>query len=261
MPLYVPLDVDFATDSKFLAAGPVAGYLYIASLALAKRTMVDGTIERGQLAVLTVGFPGKPEAHAQRLVDVGLWRESADGWVITGWLKRNPSRKSILEKQAKKKAAGVLANHERWHLGGKRSSSCPHCDPPTDPITDRSTDDARKEVGSPEEEPKEEEKEEEEASVRIGRMIDAELASRLERRRRKGEDIGPALEALIRNDVERDVALFLTEATPRPVLKRVYACSRCEDRRQVVNDWDMSPVEVMVACPSCSGPETEVVGA
>lgn len=253
MPLYVPLDVDFATDPKFLAAGPLAGYLYISSLALAKRTMVDGVIERPQLAVIAIGLDD-PWNLADKLVEVGLWTETSTGWRITGWLKRNKSRAQIVEAQKRKKEHAARANHERWHVAGKTSPTCPHCDPPTEPLTDRSTDPESIQSGLQVEE-KEETKEEAEADLGIvERMIADELAARLERRRRSGEEIGPPLERLIRDDVVRDLTIILSEPTPKPALKRVFVCDVCSDTQQVRNDSDLS-LPIMVPCPACKRSE------
>lgn len=127
MPLYVPLDVDFASDAKFLAAGPLAGYLYISSLALAKRTQSDGRIEREQLAVIALGIP-KPQPLAETLVKVGLWDETQSGWQITSWLKRNKSKAQLEQDREKKRLAAVKANHTRWHAD-EPSGDCPFCDP------------------------------------------------------------------------------------------------------------------------------------
>lgn len=131
--LYVPLDVDFPSDPKFLRAGPVAGYLYFVSLALIKRTKSDGIIASEQLATLCVGFPGKPDTHAARLVEAGLWEPVEGGWTAPAYLKRNPARAQVEEKSERKRLASVKANHDRWHSDGKRSDDCPHCiRPPSD---------------------------------------------------------------------------------------------------------------------------------
>lgn len=114
--LYVPLDVDYATDDKLIEAGPMAELLYVRSLCFAKRTMRDGQIARSQLAAVALGIPSAAK-HAQRLVDVGAWTASKTGWTITAWLKHNKPAASIRADSEAKKAASLLANHERWHVG------------------------------------------------------------------------------------------------------------------------------------------------
>lgn len=155
--LFVPLDVDFQSDPKIIAAGIYGECLFNRSLALAKRTLVDGKIDALQLPGLCVGIPGKPAVHAAKLVEVGLWRAVNGGWVIPSWSKRNPSAKTVKDTAARKKAAALRANHERWHVGteGKPSDSCPLCHP-TD-IRIGSETDSPKEQEQEQEEPEEEE--------------------------------------------------------------------------------------------------------
>jgi hypothetical protein len=131
--LYVPLDVDFASDDKILAAGVVPAYLYIASLAFAKRTLSDGRIAAAQLVALAPGLPGNPKTHASKLVDVGLWEVTPNGWAIAAWSKRNKARSDIEAESEQKRLASVKANHERWHTNGRQSESCSYCHPKSDP--------------------------------------------------------------------------------------------------------------------------------
>lgn len=133
--LYVPLDVNFATDDKILAAGPTAAYVYVCSLAFAKRTMSDGLIKRGQLAVVAPGVTGNIRRHAMKLVDVGLWAEVDEGWLIAAWSKRNLTADAVRSRAQQKRERAQKANHERWHINGRRSDDCPYCDPHNDPQT------------------------------------------------------------------------------------------------------------------------------
>lgn len=213
MALFVPMDVDFPSDPKFLKAGPVAGYLYFSSLALCKRTKSDGFIAVEQLPSLCVGFPGKPSSHAQRLVEAGLWVEVDGGWNAPAYVKRNPTRAQVDEKAERKRAASVKANHDRWHSDTKRSDDCPHCigsDSESDPTSDQSG------YGShpPETETKPETETEPKTAAAVA-QVDQEASARIERRRRNGEDIGPGLEHIIRQDVERDFGL--RDAADKPL--------------------------------------------
>jgi hypothetical protein len=123
MGLYVPLDVNFPSDDKILAAGPAAAYLYVCSLAFSKRSGSDGLIRTAQLPAL--GVP-KPERLAQTLVEVGLWRVVENGWQIVAWLKHNKSKADLDANAERKRQAAVKANHERWHTD-KPSEECPLC--------------------------------------------------------------------------------------------------------------------------------------
>lgn len=137
MSLFVPLDVDYASDDKLIEAGPMAELLYVRGLAFCKRTMSDGHIRRSQLTAVGLGIPSASK-HAQRLVDVGAWTVTSYGWRVSSWLKRNKSAAQIRLESDTKKKNSILANHRRWHVGeGKEPSiSCPHCYPTPDPRSD-----------------------------------------------------------------------------------------------------------------------------
>lgn len=126
MKLFVPLDVEFATDPKILAAGPLAAYLYIVSLAHAKRNpSTDGGIHASQLPVLAVGLPGKPAKHAAVLVAVGLWKPTAQGWVIAAWTKHNATAAELTASAELASEAGAFGAHQRHHVNEKKPN--PKC--------------------------------------------------------------------------------------------------------------------------------------
>jgi len=128
--LYVPLDVEFATDPKILAAGPLAAYLFVVSLAYCKRSDRPGEIHAEQLRVLALGLPGNPRKYADALVSVGLWEESDDGWIIPAWLKHNYSPDQLEQRKATAKAKSELGNHRRHHeQKGIQVSDCALCYP------------------------------------------------------------------------------------------------------------------------------------
>lgn len=177
--LYVPLDVEFATDPKIITAGHTAAYLYICSLAHAKRAQNDGRIARQQLPYLAPGLPGKPEKHAATLVAVGLWEQHPDGYAIAAWLKHNLSAGDLQAQEDERSARGVLANHLRHHADkGIVMASCPHCSPSqTGPLTvpngtipapardDKRSQEKRREVEGREVEGSREKRREEKSSV------------------------------------------------------------------------------------------------
>lgn len=270
MSLYVPLDVDFASDSKFLAAGPVAGYLYISSLALAKRTLSDGNIDREQLAVIGVGIP-KVEQQAQRLVEVGLWTATKDGWRITSWLKRNKSRAQVEADRERKREASVKANHVRWH-SDEPSDDCPLCDPnrigpgssadstETKPETETETTSSSgsdSDVGG----------DDGDLSIidealRLAAEAEADLLPDIRNRKAWVTKRIGSLGAERWHDAKaylsvhpdaptHELADFLLGRIKSAVLRRVPSCSTCGDTRQVRNDGDLTKPP-MVPCPSCS---------
>lgn len=127
--LFVPLDVEFATDEKILAARPMAAYLYIVSLAHAKRnSQTNGVIHTPQLPVLAVGVQGRPAQLAATLVSVGLWEVVEGGWRITAWAKHNPSAAQLAASAEIASESGAFGAHQRHHVKeGKPSSKCKYC--------------------------------------------------------------------------------------------------------------------------------------
>lgn len=127
MALFVPLDVDYASDPKVLRAGAHAELLYIRSLCLAKRRMEDGHIESVQLAGLCLGIPGRPALHAESLVLSGLWEKNGDGWYIAAWLKRNASAETVKQQARRQSEHGSKGAHIRWHTIDEPSPTCRYC--------------------------------------------------------------------------------------------------------------------------------------
>ena len=125
MPLFVPLDVNYADDDKIVAAGPMAELLYVRALAFVKRARSDGHLHDGQLPIVAARIP-RPRQLADRLVDTGLWERNGTGLYVSAWLKRNPP---VADVSPAKSAAGALGNHRRWHLppDGAPNPECPHC--------------------------------------------------------------------------------------------------------------------------------------
>ena len=111
--IYVPLDVNYADNARIITAGEAAELLYIRGLCLVKRQLSDGYIDAVQLPRLGLS---NVEERAQRLVDVGLWermpavetRAETMGYVVVGWLERNPSAEELAAVRQKKIEAGTI---------------------------------------------------------------------------------------------------------------------------------------------------------
>lgn len=155
MALHVQLDVEYASDPKIIDAGPMAELLYVRALCFAKRTMRDGCITQSQLRTISIGIPSASR-QAQRLVDVGAWEKTGDGWRIAAWLKRNKSADRITSDMAAKRMKSLLGNHERWHVKADRfDPTCELCNPYNgphkDPHRDPAPDSTEEEVETQEE--------------------------------------------------------------------------------------------------------------
>lgn len=126
--LFLPLDVEYASDDEFIEAGPLAELLYIRAACFIKRKSLDGRLKRSQLSVVAGNIP-QPAKHAAQLVEVGLWVDEGDSWYVPAYLKRNPTKADIEVGKAIQREAGERGNHERWHTGpdGKPSGKCRLC--------------------------------------------------------------------------------------------------------------------------------------
>lgn len=126
--LFIALDVEYDSDDKIIEAGPLAELLYVRSLTFAKRKLNDGRLKVSQLSVVGARIPNAAK-HAARLVEVGLWAATDDGWIIVAWSKRNRSSTDVQVQREIASEAGERGNHERWHLGpdGKPSPKCRLC--------------------------------------------------------------------------------------------------------------------------------------
>jgi len=89
---------DCLTDHpKFLNLGPQvgqAGWLWLAGLLYARRTLTDGFIPRAKVATLVAGQRG-PYALAGELVRVGLWSVESEGFRIHDFLDHNPTKAQV----------------------------------------------------------------------------------------------------------------------------------------------------------------------
>lgn len=136
--LFVKIDAEYPSDDEFIEAGPMAELLFIRGCCFCKRKRLDGTISRAQLDIVAGKIPSAAK-HAAKLVEVGLWELTDDGWLILSWLKWNKSAAEIVDDKEARRRASVEANHAQHHVGvGKRTS--PKCEicraeqpPPTAP--------------------------------------------------------------------------------------------------------------------------------
>jgi hypothetical protein len=145
--IHVQLAVDIADNPRMRAlarfgrdARPCRD-LYIQMLCYAKRTLSDGFVPDEQIGILV--YPDPPKvgvAQAAKLMDVGLIGKMDGGYLVTGFLGRNPSREDVERASEKVSEGAVWGNHRRWHLSpGQANPDCPHCRPtdsPTDPEGD-----------------------------------------------------------------------------------------------------------------------------
>ena len=129
MGLYVPLDVEYASDDRIMEAGAMPELLYIRALCWCKKNpKTDGAFSWAQLSTFAHGIKSA-RTHAETLIETGLFEATDKGARVSSWLKRNKSGEDIMAAQAMASVLGQQGNHERWHTGpeGKPSPKCPLC--------------------------------------------------------------------------------------------------------------------------------------
>lgn len=118
--LWVKLYLDFLDDPDLMEAGIETELLFVRGLAWGKRKN-DGFIARGSLIRLGLGLTDAAVC-VNELVKRGLWQVVDNGWQIKNWDEFQVSDTQL----EIKRAAGVLANHHRWHKE-RPSPNCVHC--------------------------------------------------------------------------------------------------------------------------------------
>jgi hypothetical protein len=110
---WVKLDDQFADHPKVLAAGPLAGWLYIAGLCYCARQLTDGLIPEG-VARRLADVPNAPK-HIAALVRVGLWEQAEGDYRVHDYLDYQPGRERVLATRDARADAGSR--------GGKQKAS------------------------------------------------------------------------------------------------------------------------------------------
>lgn len=164
--------------------------LYVEMCLYSKGNRSDGFVPDEQIGLLV--YPDSEKnglRDAGRLAEVDLLKRQDDGWFITGWFDRNPSREAIEQKSAAKARGARLANHRRWHVEfDSPDLQCEWCqkdDQTTDQTTDRSRDQSSDQTGvsnrvsaakrSESKETESETESEEETSKHLGQLAPADV--------------------------------------------------------------------------------------
>jgi hypothetical protein len=87
---WVKLDDGFGEHPKVLAAGPLAGWLYVCGLCYANRQRTDGFLT--EAVIYRLADVDRPQDLAEELVSAGLWHRVSGGYRIHDYLDYQPSR-------------------------------------------------------------------------------------------------------------------------------------------------------------------------
>jgi hypothetical protein len=98
--IYAKLDVDILDHPRALAAGRDARDLWIWSVLYARKHQTDGEIPIASVLASSWGLGGKKNGRlADRLVAVGLWERTDDGFRVLRYAAKNDTKQAISERQ------------------------------------------------------------------------------------------------------------------------------------------------------------------
>lgn len=117
---WAKLDDNFPDHPKIVAAGPMAGWLYVCGLCFCNRFTTDGFIPETQVRRL-VDLPNTDEL-ADRLIDVGLWEQAKGGYQVHDYLEHQSSREHI-ETVRKARAEAGAKGGSKTQSNRKQTSS------------------------------------------------------------------------------------------------------------------------------------------
>lgn len=112
---WVRFDTDFPDNPKVLQllsrrGGAGTAFVYCCSLAYSGRHGTDGFIPSAALGRIH----GK-KADAATLVEIGMWDEAGEGWVIRNWDEYQQASETTESVLAAKRAGSAKGNCRRWH--------------------------------------------------------------------------------------------------------------------------------------------------
>ena len=117
---WIRLDDQIAHHPKFIAAGPIAAWLWVCGNGYCNKYLTDGFIPASALG--TLGDVTNVEKWAMRLVEVGLWKKVSGGFNVHDFHDYNPTAAEVKEVRAKRSAAGKAggkasgeARRGHWH--------------------------------------------------------------------------------------------------------------------------------------------------
>ncbi len=115
--VWIRLDDQIAHHPKFIAAGPVAAWLWVCGNGYCNKYLTDGFIPTSALS--TLGGVTNAEKWGARLVEVGLWIAEDGGFRVHDFHDHNPQAKDI---KAKRKRDRIRKRKERLAANRRRRS-------------------------------------------------------------------------------------------------------------------------------------------
>lgn len=139
---WVKLDDQFFGNVKARAAGKDGRELYLAGLCFAASQLTDGRIPHDTLPVLAALAQVKAKPTVKTLLEVGLWRDAGDHYVINGYGEYNESAEKVrerrerdrLKKQAQRRGSDGKYEVSPGDTNGDGRRDSPGDSPPSRPV-------------------------------------------------------------------------------------------------------------------------------
>jgi hypothetical protein len=122
--VWVRFDDQFPIHRKVDGLSDAAFRLHVSAIFWCVRNLTDGLVPEEDLDIVSARVRS-PQRFAAELVRRKLWCQTEDGWLIHDFLEFQPSRAEVLEKRAKRAAAGrkggIRSGESRRGSGGSLS--------------------------------------------------------------------------------------------------------------------------------------------
>jgi hypothetical protein len=143
LPLFLKIKATLATEQKFIDAGPICGWLWLAGLGHCREGSTDGFIPKLVVPGLVPGLKGAYK-HAARLVELGLWEDAVGGYRVHDYFDWNPSAADIEarrreDRERKERGRGVRSESARIPIG-QNPVSIPRADTDAQPRASSDSD-------------------------------------------------------------------------------------------------------------------------
>lgn len=110
--VWIRIDDQIAHHPKFIAAGPVAAWLWVCGNGYCNKYLTDGFIPRS--AIKTLGGVKNAPMWAKQLAKVGLWDRVKNGYRVHDFHDFNPSAAEVRAKRKARSMAGKAGATARW---------------------------------------------------------------------------------------------------------------------------------------------------
>jgi hypothetical protein len=124
--VWVRIDDQIAHHPKFIAAGPIAAWLWVCGNAYCNKYLTDGFIPAA--AIRTIGVVTNASKWAEQLVEVNLWERVDGGYRVHDFHDHNPSAADVRtrrEQDRLRKRQGESGNGSSPALSGAESEQIP----------------------------------------------------------------------------------------------------------------------------------------